>query len=70
MNALVVIVAITFISFTIFLKLPTESLAHRDGCHRWHSCPSDDGSYICGDTGHDYKCGGSEEDDTETAVDD
>lgn len=26
--------------------------AHRSGCHRWHSCPSDSGSYICGDAGH------------------
>ena len=70
MNALVVIVAIIFISFTIFPNLPTESLAHIDGCHRWHSCPSDDGSYICGDTGHDDECGGSEEVDTEAAVGD
>ncbi len=29
--------------------------AHRSGCHRWHSCPSDSGSYICGDIG---KCSG------------
>ena len=70
MNALVVIVAIIFISFTIFPNLLTESLAHIDGCHRWHSCPSDDGSYICGDTGHDDECGGSEEVDTEAAVGD
>ena len=70
MNAFVVIVAIIFISFTIFPNLPTESLAHRDGCHMWHSCPSDDGSYICGDTGHYDECGGSEGDDTEVAVDD
>lgn len=28
--------------------------AHRDGCHRWHSCPSDSGSYSCGDAG--YAC--------------
>lgn len=26
--------------------------AHRSGCHRWHSCPSDSGSYTCGDTGY------------------
>ncbi|GEM50150.1 hypothetical protein [Deinococcus cellulosilyticus] len=29
----------------------TDALAHRDGCHRWHSCPSDTGSYVCGDLG-------------------
>ena len=28
--------------------------AHRSGCHRWHSCPSDTGSYVCGDLG--YPC--------------
>jgi len=30
--------------------------AHRSGCHRWHSCPSDRGTYICGDTGHCSQC--------------
>jgi len=34
--------------------LPNISLAHRSGCHRWHSCPSDSGSYTCGDAG--YPC--------------
>ena len=28
--------------------------AHQDGCHRYHSCPADDGSYRCGDLG--YAC--------------
>jgi hypothetical protein len=32
--------------------------AHRDGCHRWHSCPSDSGSYICGDLGYTSECPG------------
>src|SRR3989344_9174761 len=31
---------------------PTDVFAHRSGCHRWHSCPSDSGSYTCGDAGH------------------
>jgi hypothetical protein len=35
---------------------PTVS-AHQSGCHRWHSCPSDTGSYTCGDTGHSNYCG-------------
>jgi len=30
--------------------------AHRSGCHRWHSCPSDRGTYICGDTGYCNYC--------------
>lgn len=33
---------------------PVAVEAHRDGCHRWHSCPSDSGSYECGDSG--YAC--------------
>ena len=36
--------------------LPALTEAHRSGCHRWHSCPSDSGSYICGDTGHCSGC--------------
>jgi len=35
----------------IFLIFNSAS-AHRSGCHRWHSCPSDSGSYTCGDVGH------------------
>lgn len=31
--------------------------AHRSGCHRWHSCPSDTGSYVCGDLGYSRFCG-------------
>jgi micrococcal nuclease len=34
----------------------TSLFAHRDGCHRWHSCPSDTGSYVCGDLGYDDEC--------------
>lgn len=34
----------------------TSLYAHRDGCHRWHSCPSDTGSYVCGDLGYDDEC--------------
>lgn len=30
--------------------------AHRSGCHRWHSCPADHGTYECGDTGHCSEC--------------
>lgn len=30
--------------------------AHRSGCHRWHSCPSDSGSYVCGDIGYCSGC--------------
>lgn len=41
------------LSFVILLN-PSPAGAHRSGCHRWHSCPSDTGSYSCGDAG--YAC--------------
>jgi len=25
--------------------LPASAAAHRSGCHRWHSCPSDHATY-------------------------
>jgi len=34
------------------LTIPFVSFAHRSGCHRWHSCPSDTGSYTQGDAGY------------------
>jgi len=30
--------------------------AHQDPCHRLHSCPSDHGSYVCGDKGRCDQC--------------
>jgi hypothetical protein len=36
------------------LATAPQAEAHRDGCHRWHTCPSDTGSYVCGDLG--YPC--------------
>lgn len=42
------------IAILSFLAMPAA--AHRSGCHSWHSCPSDSGSYVCGDTGHCSGC--------------
>ncbi len=36
--------------------LSSSVTAHRSGCHRWHSCPSDSGSYVCGDLGYSNYC--------------
>ena len=33
-----------------------DAFGHQDGCHRWHSCPSDSGSYTCGDKGYCSEC--------------
>ncbi len=38
------------------LSFAQSANAHRSGCHRWHSCPSDRGTYTCGDTGHCNYC--------------
>src|SRR5213593_1370323 len=38
------------------LTLASAADAHRSGCHRWHSCPSDRGTYECGDLGHCSGC--------------
>jgi endonuclease YncB( thermonuclease family) len=75
-HILIVILTIILLFFMVFPNFLTDSLSHIDGCHRWHSCPSDDGSYVCGDLGYNDECGGGEdggtdkEEDTELADDD
>jgi len=44
------------LAFALTLSLVAPIAAHRSGCHRWHSCPSDTGSYVCGDLGHCSQC--------------
>lgn len=41
---------------TLVFFVPQSSYGHQDGCHRWHSCPSDSGSYVCGDLGYATYC--------------
>ena len=55
--------AVIVLLATSLLLLGTnqDSSAHRSGCHRWHSCPSDTGSYVCGDLGYDTYCPKSEQ---------
>jgi len=48
------IIQILFLTSIIFVPILVD--AHQDGCHRWHSCPSDSGSYTCGDTGNCSEC--------------
>ena len=48
------IAAVGGLTVLALLMIPGLALAHQDGCHRWHSCPSDTGSYVCGDLG--YAC--------------
>ena len=51
----VTVVAVVVASL-VALSAPQGASAHRDGCHRWHSCPSDTGSYVCGDLGYTSEC--------------
>ena len=50
------ILFIGFVAISIFVVITGDAAAHRSGCHRWHSCPSDSGSYTCGDTGKCSYC--------------
>lgn len=51
--------AVALVALTLAMAAGTgEASAHRDGCHAQHSCPSDTGSYVCGDTGNYSECPG------------
>jgi len=51
------LVAITvWAVLSIIVAVGSLAEAHRSGCHRWHSCPSDTGSYVCGDLGYNTYC--------------
>jgi len=50
------VIAVSTTFALLLIALVPQAYAHRSGCHRWHSCPSDDGSYVCGDTGHCSGC--------------
>lgn len=49
------LLALTLLPSTL-LALSSTAEAHRSGCHRWHSCPSDRGTYVCGDLGYTSEC--------------
>jgi hypothetical protein len=48
-------IIVTFLAITALVPFSIAS-AHQSGCHRWHSCPSDTGSYVCGDLGYTSGC--------------
>jgi phosphatidylserine/phosphatidylglycerophosphate/cardiolipin synthase-like enzyme len=41
---------------TLLAAGTSHSEAHQDPCHRLHSCPSDQNTYICGDKGRCNQC--------------
>src|SRR5213594_3266541 len=54
LHNLLVVMLWTLSVTSVLVSAPAH--AHRSGCHRWHSCPSDHGTYECGDTGHCSQC--------------
>jgi hypothetical protein len=48
--------AVAFFSGTVVLASAGPAPAHRHWCHARHSCPSDTGSYECGDKGDFSMC--------------
>lgn len=50
------LVQVAALGLLFLVAVPDTSQGHRSGCQRWHSCPSDTGSYTCGDTGHCSGC--------------
>jgi hypothetical protein len=50
------VTGIVLIGLLLGVVLLPSAEAHRSGCHRWHSCPSDTGSYVCGDIGYCSMC--------------
>lgn len=57
-GALMKTVLIAFLLCPIMLIFSGEVHAHKDSCHRWHSCPPDSNStqYVCGDLGYFGGC--------------
>ncbi len=54
-----IVISILIIAALVCVPLTVSNnplSAHRSGCHRFHSCPSDTGSYVCGDLGYDSGC--------------
>jgi len=45
-----------FVTAFLLANFATPALAHRDGCHAQHSCPTEHGTYECGDKGHCSQC--------------
>src|SRR3954451_22038615 len=52
-------ILLSAVFFGVALFVASTASAHRDGCHRLHWCPSDTGSYVCGDLGNTSGCGGA-----------
>ena len=68
LSIFIIVLAIGLVFVAFLPDFQVESYAHKSGCHRWHTCPSDTGSYVCGDTGHG--CGSSKDENTDDEEED
>ncbi len=51
--------ALVITALAVSVSIPSfviKANAHKSGCHTWHSCPSDWGTYVCGDNGKSSGC--------------
>lgn len=55
-HVLATVLAIAGLPVVAQVAALSPAAAHQDGCHSWHSCPSDSDSYVCGDLGYDDEC--------------
>jgi len=62
---LIPLLGLILVLFIFLPAFPMDSYGHRSGCHAAHSCPSDTGSYECGDTGNYSQCPGNQPEDDE-----
>lgn len=56
MGKTLIIIFILLVASGLAFSLVPQAFSHQSGCHRWHSCPSDSGSYVCGDLGYTSQC--------------
>jgi hypothetical protein len=47
---LIIVIVLSLVGWSLV------SDAHRDPCHQRHACPSDHGTYVCGDLGRCDQC--------------
>ncbi|MGI0010635.1 MAG: hypothetical protein ACREAE_04465 [Nitrosopumilaceae archaeon] len=56
MKTIPIVLSLMLLSTMFFVSSIDVAFAHKSGCHRWHSCPSDTGKYTCGDQGYCSYC--------------
>jgi phosphatidylserine/phosphatidylglycerophosphate/cardiolipin synthase-like enzyme len=50
------VIGMVALSVVVGWSWTVSSFSHQDRCHRLHSCPSDHGTYVCGDKGRCDQC--------------